>query len=52
MTTQIEVGGDKNLDDVNRKNVNRGDVHRKIAVHTYRVRQMCFFLLEDGKEDY
>ena len=32
MTTQIDVGGNKNFDDVYRNNVNRGDVNQRIAV--------------------
>ena len=30
MTTQIEVRGNEQFDDVNRNNANRGDVNRKI----------------------
>ena len=32
MTTQIEVRWNKKFDDVNRNNVNRGDVNRRITV--------------------
>ena len=32
MTTQIEVRGNIKFDDVNRNNVNRGDVNRRITV--------------------
>ena len=30
---QIEVGGNKQFDDVNRNNVNQGDVNRRITVY-------------------
>ena len=32
MTRQIEVGVNKKFDDVNRNNVNRGDVNQRITV--------------------
>ena len=33
MTMQIEVRGNKKFDDVNRNNVNRGDINRSITVN-------------------
>ena len=32
MTTQIEVRGNKQFDDINRYNINPGDINRRITV--------------------